>query len=114
MEILKLSDKKQWKNLLKTSPNDYDLLIYKFSPICSASSAIDVILDEWIETNRNNPHLKLFKIDVILSKSLSRRIAKDLNIKHESPQLIWLDKEMSVKFHASHYDITKEELDMHL
>ena len=50
----------------------------------------------------------------IYSRSLSRRIAKDLKIAHESPQIIWLDKEMKVKFHASHYDINEEELNKHL
>jgi bacillithiol system protein YtxJ len=53
-------------------------------------------------------------VDVISSKSLSRRIAKDLKIAHESPQLLWLDKEMKVKIHASHYDINEELLNRHL
>ena len=53
-------------------------------------------------------------MNVIFSKSLSRRIPKDLEVVHESPQVIWLDREMKVKFHASRYDINEEELNKHL
>ncbi len=74
----------------------------------------DNSLDDWSKAHRDNNHIKILKVDVIFSKSLSKRIAKDLKIVHESPQIIWLDKELKVKFHASHYDINEEELNKHL
>jgi bacillithiol system protein YtxJ len=114
MELNNLSDKKEWKELLKNSPNDYELIIYKHSPICGLSHSIDNILDEWCKAQSNNNRIKILKVNVIDSKSVSRRIAKDLKIVHESPQLIWLDKEMKVKFHTSHYNINEEELNKHL
>ena len=114
MEFEKLSDKKEWKELIKNSSNDYELIIYKHSPICGLSHLANVILDEWCKANSDNNQIKILKVDVVFSKSLSRRIAKDLKIVHESPQIIWLDKEMKVKSHASHYDINEEELNKHL
>jgi len=114
MEVINLSDKKEWKELIKNSSNDYELIIYKHSPICGLSHSVDIILGDWCKVHSDNNHIKVLKVDVILTKSLSRRIAKDLKIVHESPQLIWLDKEMKVKFHASHYDINEEELNKHL
>jgi len=51
---------------------------------------------------------------VILSRTLSGTIEKDLNTIHQSPQIIWLDKDMKVKYHASHYDITEDELNKQL
>jgi len=114
MELNNLSDKKDWKELIKNSSKDYELIIYKHSPICGLSHSIDIILDDWCNVHGNNNHIKILKVNVISSKSLSRRIAKDLKIVHESPQLIWLDKEMRVKFHASHYDINEEELNKYL
>jgi bacillithiol system protein YtxJ len=114
MEIINLSDKKEWKELIKNSSNDYELIIYKHSPICGLSHLANNILDDWCKAHSDNNQIKILKVDVIFSKSLSRRIAKDLKIVHESPQIIWLDKEMKVKFHASHYDINEEELNKHL
>ena len=114
MELNKLSDKKEWKELIKNSSNDFDLIIYKHSPICGLSHSVDIILDDWCKEHSDNNDIKILKVDVIFSKSLSRRIAKDLKIVHESPQIIWLDSELKVKFHASHYDITEEELNKHL
>ena len=114
MEIINISDKKEWKELIKNSSNDYELIIYKHSPICGLSHLADNNLDVWCNAHSDNNQIKILKVDVIFSKSLSRRIAKDLKIVHESPQIIWLDKEMNVKFHASHYDINEDELNKHL
>ena len=114
MELNKLSDKKEWKELIKNSPNDYEIIIYKHSPICGLSQLSNNILDDWCKVHNDNNQIKILKVDVIFSKSLSRRIAKDLKVVHESPQIIWLDREMKVKFHASHYDINEEELNKHL
>lgn len=114
MQIINLLNKKEWKEILRKSSNDFEFLIYKFSPICNASSLIDEIIDEWADLNRSRENLVILKVDVINAKSLSRTIAKDLNVVHESPQVIWLDKNKKVKFHASHYNINKEELDRYL
>jgi len=114
MELIKLSDKKVWKELIKNSSNNNELIIYKHSPICGLSQLAENILDKWCKAYSDNNQIKIIKVDVVFSKSLSRRIAKDLKIVHESPQIIWLDKQKKVKFQASHYDITEEELNKHL
>ena len=114
MEVINISDKKDWKELVKDFPNDYELIIYKHSPICGLSHSVNIIFDDWCKEHSDTNKIKILKVDVIFSKSLSRRIAKDLKIVHESPQIIWLDKELKVKFHASHYDINEEELNKHL
>ena len=114
MDITNLSDKKEWKELINNSSSDYELIIYKHSPICGLSQLAENTLDEWCKKHRDINHIKILKVDVISSRSLSRRIAKDLKIVHESPQLIWLDRELKVKFHASHYDINEEELNRYL
>jgi bacillithiol system protein YtxJ len=114
MELNNLSDKNEWKELIKNASNDYELIIYKHSPICGLSHSVNIIFDDWCKEHSDTNQIKILKVDVILSKSLSRRIAKDLKIVHESPQLIWIDKELKVKFHASHYDISEEELNKYL
>jgi bacillithiol system protein YtxJ len=114
MEFEKLSDKKEWKELIKNSSNNYEIIIYKHSPICGLSHSIDIVLDDWCKVHSDNNRIKILKVNVVFSKSLSRRIAKDLKVVHESPQIIWLDNELKVKFHASHYDINEEELNKYL
>lgn len=114
MEVKDLSDKKEWKKIFNDSSINYELIIFKHSPICGLSHSVETILDEWSKAQIDNNDIKILKVDVVSSKALSRKIAKDLKIVHESPQLIWLDKEMKVKFHASHYNIDEEELNKHL
>ena len=114
MEIKKLSDKKEWKELFNISSNDYEIIIYKHSPICPISHVTEEVITDWGNMHSDNNHIKILKVDVVSSKSRSRKIAKDLGIVHESPQIIWLDKERKVKLHDSHYDINEEELNKHL
>jgi len=115
MEIRKLKDKKEWKGLINNFPNDYEIIIYKHSPICSLSQLANLVLKGWSKSQVNKKdELKIFKVNVILSRTLRKTIEKDLNITHQSPQIIWLDKNMKVKHHASHYDITETELNKHL
>jgi len=113
MEVVNLSDKKEWKELIKNFSNNYELIIYKHSPICGLSHSAENVVNGWCKKHPDNNDIKILKVDVINSRTVSRKIAKDLNIIHESPQIIWLDKEMKVKFHASHYEINEEELNKH-
>lgn len=114
MKIKILADEREWDELLNNSSNDFELIIYKFSPICALSFSTDSVIDEWCKLQSENDHLVLLKIDVVSHRELSKRIAADLNIKHESPQIIWLKKNKKLKFQASHYDITIEALNKHL
>jgi len=52
-------------------------------------------------------------VDVIRDQPLSREIASDLQVRHESPQVI-LVKAGVAQWHASHYDVTREELEEQL
>ena len=38
----------------------------------------------------------------------------DLKNVHKSPQIIWLDSELKVKFQANRYDFTVKKLNKHL
>ena len=114
MEIRKLKDKKEWRELIKNSPNDFELIIFKHSPICHLSNAAEVVISDWSKAHCDYNHIKILKVNVIFSKSLSTRIAEDLKIIHEAPQLIWLDSELKVKFKADHYDFNVEKLNKHL
>ena len=115
MEIRKLRDKKEWKELIKNSSNDYEIILYKHSPVCPLSHSANLVLTAWSKSQvKKKDALKIFKVNVILSRTLSGTIEKDLNVIHQSPQIIWLDKNMKVKHHVSHYDITEYKLNKQL
>ena len=79
------------------------------------SHSANLVLKDWSKSQvKKKDELKIFKINAILSRTLSRIIEKYLNVIHKSPQIIWLDKNMNVKHHASHYDITEDELNKQL
>ena len=86
------------------------LLIFKASPRCTASLIVEKKFDEWYNKNRTDK-LKMLKVNVIEQRPLSNLIAEKYKIRHESPQLIWLDHEENVIWHGSHSSITIDVLD---
>ena len=67
--------------------------------------------DSWLNNLEEDVKLDVVKVDVINSRSLSQSLANEFNVRHESPQVIWLDKKGNVKWDISHYSITKGALE---
>jgi len=91
-----------------------ELVIFKFSLVCGLSLYIENIFQKWAGELQESNRLRLSKVNVITARELSRKIAKELKVKHESPQVIWLKTDLSVKWNASHYDIKEMELEKNL
>jgi monothiol bacilliredoxin len=91
-----------------------EILIFKYSPMCGVSFSVERKFNNWLENLPGDEDLICARLNVITARALSREIAEELGITHESPQLIWLDHEGKVKWHASHYDITEDELNTNL
>ena len=85
-----------------TDNNGNEVLIFKFSPICGISSSVERELDKFLS---KNPSIPILKIDVIFKRDISNKIADLFSIRHESPQLIELNKKHEVEKYASHYEI---------
>ena len=81
-------------------------VIYKHSPICSLSS---FALPEVHRFESSRPEVPVFMVDVIKQRKLSQRIEGDLDLRHESPQVIVLN-EGSVAWHASHRGVSADKL----
>lgn len=109
MEIKSITE---FEEITKIENNEKETIIFKYSPICPISKRIEKEFDKWFE--KNNADLNLFKINVISARQLSNHIAKYFSITHESPQLIWLTKELEVKADNSHYEINEGFLNTHL
>ena len=114
MEVINLKEKEEWEDIISDNSRNTELIIFKHSPICHISHSVATALDDWSASLDGKNDLRILKVNVIDSKPLSEKISKDLNIWHQSPQIIWLDKNRNVKHHASHFEITEEKLNKYL
>ncbi|SFI29012.1 bacillithiol system protein YtxJ [Paenibacillus sp. UNC496MF] len=88
------------------------LLVFKHSTQCSVSAGAHDELANWLEDAKA---LALTPVLALVpdNRNVSDAIAQQLNLKHESPQLILVDGG-KVSWHASHWRITYSTLDEHL
>ena len=111
MKINKLKNINDWEEFKKEASAGNELIIFKYSPVCGVSYYAENIFKDWADELNDSSRLKISKVNVITAKKLSHQIAAELNVVHESPQVIWLRTNLSVKWNASHYEIKKEEMD---
>jgi len=107
----KIKSSEDWKNV---KGDEKETLLFKYSPVCGISYGVERKFNKWLEELSDKNSLNYARLNVITSRSLSREIADELNVRHESPQLIWLTEDGKVKWHASHYSITENELNSNL
>ncbi|MFD1290653.1 bacillithiol system redox-active protein YtxJ [Laceyella putida] len=84
------------------------LLLFKHSTSCPISAAAFSEMQDF-QTSGEADKVKVATVHVIEDRPVSNEIAERLNIKHESPQAILLVGD-EVKWHASHWKITKQSL----
>lgn len=101
MQELHTSD--DWEKVVERSNNE-PVLIIKHSTTCPISAA------GYREFQSFNTDTPKFCVIVQTSKELSRQIADDTNVAHESPQAILLKNGKAV-WSASHYDIQQAALE---
>lgn len=90
-------DQKKWHELNKSGE---EFLVFKHSNSCPISAAA------WEVVNKLAKKHDVYMLVVQDDKVLSDKIAQDINLKHESPQLIRISAGKVLK-HASHYDINE-------
>jgi len=106
MEVMR--DVEEWEALRKEAP-EQEIIIFKFSPTCPVSHTVEREFDNWFK-RQSDRHLRCIKIDVIRARPLSQHLAREFGIRHESPQVLWLDAEGQVKWSGSHHQITSQGL----
>ncbi|TMV46101.1 bacillithiol system redox-active protein YtxJ [Paenibacillus mesophilus] len=107
MEIVELESPKQWLNLLESS-SETPVLVFKHSTSCPISAEA---YEQWLKyLHKNpNPEIEYALVHVIESRPVSNLIAESLNVKHESPQALFVQGRRAV-WHASHWRITESML----
>ena len=112
--VTQLNNLDEWESLKKEAEEKCELILLKVSPVCSISHSVENLFDKWYSEISENQKLKCAKVDVVNARPLSRHIADELSVFHQSPQIIWLDEKGKVKWSESHYSITRDELEAHL
>ncbi len=106
MNWIKIESSDIIETIKQNSYNDR-VLIFKYSPNCSVSYIVKMLLGrEWAE---NEMKMKTYIADVIADKKLSQQLEEEFGIKHESPQVLIIENGKPV-FNASHGAILYSEI----
>jgi bacillithiol system protein YtxJ len=81
-------------------------VLFKHSPTCGVSWAAQSQVKKFIA---GNPDIPVYTISVRQERELSRRIAEEMRIRHESPQVIVMRRGVPIA-NASHQDVTVDFL----
>ncbi|MCO5241703.1 MAG: bacillithiol system redox-active protein YtxJ [Chitinophagaceae bacterium] len=100
-----LTTEAQVKELLEKSYIKHQL-VFKHSTRCSTSSMIK----NRLERSEASPDIDFHFLDLIAYRPLSNKIANELNVSHESPQVL-LIRDGKCIYDESHYAIFMEEIE---
>jgi bacillithiol system protein YtxJ len=94
---------------LDALPKSGTAILLKHGATCPISSHAR---DEVMAFAEVHPDLPVYGVEVTANRDLSAKIAKQLGVTHQSPQVFVL-REGEVTWHAEHYDITAQSLASH-
>jgi bacillithiol system protein YtxJ len=83
-------------------------IVFKHSPNCGISAHARMEMDKYLSSATKE--IPAFMINVIGQRECSKKMAERSCIRHESPQVFYLENG-KVKYHASHFSITGKELE---
>ena len=111
MHTIELHTIDEWHDAISRNASaPHGMVILKFSPRCPISRSVEREFDAWCRGIADEAGVLCIKVDVVNSRPLSQHLAKELDVRHESPQAIWLTPEHTVRWHASHYSVTQQAL----
>ena len=115
-KITTLTEMAQWQQLWEQSKqaDAPSVLIFKLSPICPTSHYAESNFNRYVGKLSENPALQIYSVDVIAARPISRQIASDTGIQHESPQALLIQAGRNVAWNASHGEIDEEALRKHV
>ena len=88
----------------------YKVAIFKHSPSCFISKTVLRNFEKEIESLENTDDIaELYFLDLLAYRPLSNKIAEDLGVRHESPQLLVVENGKVIN-NASHQNISINQL----
>lgn len=97
------------EDLKKAIEHSFDnkIAIFKHSTSCFISKTVLKNFEKEIENL--DQKVELYYLDLLAHRAISNKIAEDLGVTHQSPQLIVIEKGKVVN-NASHQDISIEQI----
>lgn len=93
---------------IKAASAQQPVFIFKHSTSCSISrTALGRLERSWKEEEMKD--VQAYYLDLLSYRDISNEIARQFNIRHESPQVLVVKNGEAV-FHASHFDINYDDL----
>lgn len=97
----------EWNTILNRS-SERGQVVLKHSTTCPVSANALAEFEAYL-AKTPNAEVDYTLVKVIESRPVSNQIAEDLNVKHESPQIIYV-KDKSKYWTASHWSVTTEHI----
>jgi bacillithiol system protein YtxJ len=108
--MIQISTPEEWSALKERCKNEgKDLFLAKLSPACPVSHTAEDVLVRWLPNHPQTTFIAA-RVDVIRARNLARAIAQEVEVKHESPQVILLDSEGKAKWDSDHFNINEDNL----
>jgi bacillithiol system protein YtxJ len=107
MSYKEITTVEEWNNVFEGS-SERPLVVFKHSTTCPVSANAYEEFSNYLNGNpKQDADYVLVK--VIESRPVSNQIAEDTSVKHESPQILYIDKKQKV-WTASHWSVTKAHI----
>ena len=106
MTWISITNNSQLEELITSKDNQLKA-IFKHSTRCGISRMVLKSFESEFDLDENQ--ITMYFLDLLNFREISNKIAKDMNVYHQSPQLIAF-KNGEVLYHASHSDISVESL----
>jgi bacillithiol system protein YtxJ len=103
MSWLPIRETQEWKTILENS-NDYPQIVFKHSTRCNISALAKSRVEKMFS---DKDHFYL--LDLLQYRNISNTIASDLQITHESPQVLVIKNGHCV-YHESHTAINYDDI----
>ena len=103
MKWIDLKSDGEWSNVLEASKKA-PVVVFKHSTRCSISLMAKKNLERFWEHD-----IAAYYLDLIQYRAISNKISTDLDVQHQSPQLILISNGIAI-YDASHSDIDADAL----
>lgn len=107
MNYTEITTQEQWQHIFEQTA-EQPTVIFKHSTTCPVSENAYNEFSNYL-ADKPRQDIQYFLVKVIEARPISLQIADDTNIKHESPQIMFIDKKEKV-WSASHWSVTKAHI----
>ncbi|REK74344.1 bacillithiol system redox-active protein YtxJ [Paenibacillus paeoniae] len=107
MTYREITTAEEWDNVFQESETK-PLVVFKHSTTCPVSTNAHEEFSNYLGGSPKDD-IDYVLVKVIESRPVSNKIAEDTGVKHESPQIIYINKKAKV-WTASHWSVTKAHI----